>query len=115
MLRSFFALFSVRGHSIFMGACSSKEFMPSHMPGEREKCGIRISDCAVINHAPEGGFVVAYLKRALSYLHQAIGLTDTVASRALLSGEEIAAYRNDLFSVREEILQLMERFRRQTP
>jgi len=63
------------------------------------------------DHAPEGGFVVACLKRALTYLHKAIGLTDKVAAKSLVPEEELIAYRNDLFGIREAILQLMERYR----
>ena len=65
------------------------------------------------DHVPEGGFVVACLKRALGYLHKAIGFTDKVAAKSLVPADELTAYRNDLFSIREETLQLMERFRRQ--
>lgn len=64
------------------------------------------------DHIRDGGFVVASLKRALNYLHQAIGLVDTVAAKSLVDAGELAAFKTGLFGIREEILALMERFRK---
>jgi len=83
---------------------------------EAEMTGAKLAgglNSLAYDHAPEGGFVVACLKRALNYLHKAIGLTDKVAAKSLIPAEELTAYRNNLFGIREEILQLMERFRQQ--
>jgi hypothetical protein len=59
----------------------------------------------------EGGFVVASLKRALHVLHRSLGAADKVAGKAVLPAEEIQAFRNGLFDARQDILQLMERYR----
>ncbi len=61
--------------------------------------------------APEGGFVVACLKRALTYLHKAIGLADTPSVKSAAPAKELAHFRQDLFAIRTEILRLMERYR----
>lgn len=60
----------------------------------------------------EGAFVVAYLKRALSHLHAAQAALEKVASKNLLPTETVATTRAELFAIREEILMLMEEFRR---
>jgi hypothetical protein len=60
---------------------------------------------------PDGGFIVAYLKRALNYLHQALSASDRVTEKRLLPEADLTQYRADLFAIREEILRLMQRFR----
>jgi hypothetical protein len=59
----------------------------------------------------EGGFVVAALKRALNYLHASMAAAEKVAQKKLIDCERLDSFRRDLFSVREEILELMQRFR----
>jgi hypothetical protein len=59
----------------------------------------------------EGGFIVAALKRALTYLNASMSATDRVTQKRLIPGERIAAFRAELFRTREEILLLMQRFR----
>lgn len=59
----------------------------------------------------EGAFIVAYLKRALGYLHAAHAALEKVAPKNLLPAETVASTRAELFSVREEILRLMQEFR----
>jgi hypothetical protein len=59
----------------------------------------------------EGGFVVAALKRALKYLHASMAAAEKVAEKKLVDRERLDSFRNELFSVREEILGLMQRFR----
>ena len=57
------------------------------------------------------GFVVAYLKRALTYLHAALAAVSRVESKNLLPAGDLAAYRADLHAIRTEILALTKRFR----
>jgi phage-related tail protein len=44
-------------------------------------------------------------------LHRSLGAADKVAGKAVLPAEEIQAFRNGLFDARQDILQLMERYR----
>jgi hypothetical protein len=57
------------------------------------------------------GFIVAYLKRALTYLHAALAAVSRAEPRNLIPIEDLAAYRTDLHAIRTEILALMKRFR----
>ena len=59
----------------------------------------------------DGAFIVAALKRALNYLHQSMKAAEKVGSKKILPPERVECFRADLFSVREEILALMQRFR----
>lgn len=59
----------------------------------------------------KAAFTVAYLKRALDHLHQAQTGLETVAPRNLLPEKMIAEARQELFEIREGILQLMDDFR----
>ncbi len=61
----------------------------------------------------EGAFIVACLKRALNHLHAAQAGLEKVAPKNLVPAELVASTRNDLFALREDILRLMEEFRRQ--
>lgn len=60
-----------------------------------------------------GGFVVACLKRALDHLHKAQASLEAVAAKRLLPEEMAGWNRKELFEIREEILRLMQEFRRQ--
>jgi hypothetical protein len=60
----------------------------------------------------DGAFTVAYLKRALSHVHAAQAALEKVAPKNLLPAETVTATRAELFAIREEILRLMEEFRR---
>jgi len=60
----------------------------------------------------DAGFVVANLKRALQYLHQAIAAVGTVKAKNLLPIQDLSDYHAGLFALREEILALMKRFRK---
>jgi len=59
-------------------------------------------------------FTVAYLKRALNHLHKAQAALEAVAPRNLLPNELVGETRQQLFDIRETILQLMDDFRGQT-
>ena len=60
----------------------------------------------------DGAFVVACLKRALSHVHATHSALEKVAPKNLLPAELIASTRNELFQIREEILRLMDEFRK---
>lgn len=59
----------------------------------------------------EPGFLVAYLKRALKHLGQALTATSRVAAKSLLPEAEVAQLRNDLLVLRQEVLTLMQKYR----
>ena len=63
-------------------------------------------------HLRDGPFIVAYLKRALNYLHSAQAALEKVTCKALLPLVITNATRAELFGVREEILKLMQEFRK---
>ena len=60
----------------------------------------------------DGGFLVAALKRALSYLHEAIALAGKVAAKPLLPSDRLKDYEKNLFEIREEVLTLMTLYRK---
>lgn len=60
----------------------------------------------------EDGFLVAYLKRALKYLHETIKHCEQVQERQLIAPARQDRFKRDLFSIQEEILQLMEHHRK---
>jgi len=62
-------------------------------------------------HAPEYGFVVASLKRALPFLNDSIAATKKVQSKKLVEEARLNQFRKELFAVREGVLALMEKFR----
>lgn len=59
----------------------------------------------------DGGFVVALLKRALTYVHASMAAAEKVAAKKLLDADRLRAFRKEWFEIREEVLHLMERFR----
>ena len=59
----------------------------------------------------EPGFIVARLKRALVVLNRSLEAASKLQPKHLIPEEKLAAFRAELFAVREEILGLMERFR----
>jgi len=60
----------------------------------------------------DGAFVVATLKRALSHLHKAQEALAAVVAGRLLPPQLCESTRMEFFTVREEILRLMQEFRR---
>ena len=61
---------------------------------------------------PDGGFVVAYLKRALPFLNGALAAEAKVRAAGRLPADVLDRLQSDLFDIRAGILALMERFRR---
>jgi hypothetical protein len=65
-------------------------------------------------HGPhDGAFTVAYLKRALDHLHKAQAGLEAAAPKKLLPKKMVSEARKELFEIREGILKLMDKFRRQ--
>lgn len=61
----------------------------------------------------DAAFTVAYLKRALDHLHKAQGGLEAVAPKNLLPNEMIVEASDELFAIREGILDLMKELRGQ--
>jgi hypothetical protein len=77
--------------------------------------GVKISgalDHLGLEDETDNGFIIACLKRALSFLHLSIAASEKVSNKNLLPQSKIVEYRQILFEVREEILNLMNRFRK---
>jgi len=72
-----------------------------------------LNSLAYGRHLRDGPFTVAYLKRALNYLHTAQAALERVVNRRLLPKEITESVRADLFGIREDILKLMQEFRKQ--
>src|SRR6266850_576806 len=60
----------------------------------------------------DSAFIVAYLKRALNYLHAAQAALERVNAKNILPPDLNAVTRTELFGLREEILKLMQEFRK---
>jgi len=60
---------------------------------------------------PDGGFVVACLKRTLRHFGQAINATGIVSQKHLLPAASLKSFRDDFFGIRQEILTLMQHYR----
>ena len=59
----------------------------------------------------DNSFTVAYLKRALDHLHKAQAGLEGVAPKKLLPDKMVSEARQELFEIREGILELMNEFR----
>jgi hypothetical protein len=62
----------------------------------------------------EFGHVIARMKRALAFLHEAQAAHSRVVEKGLLAEEDSAKLIGELFAVRGEILALMEEFRKRS-
>jgi hypothetical protein len=70
-----------------------------------------LNDLAYGRNLYEPGFVVAYLKRALSHLHAAQEALSRSELTNTLPRPIVDRVRTELFTIRESILELMDRFR----
>lgn len=59
----------------------------------------------------EPAMVIASLKRVLEILNNTIAAADAVSEKRFLPAERFAYYRNELFAIREDILELMAQLR----
>jgi hypothetical protein len=57
------------------------------------------------------GMVIAWLKRILEILNKTIAAADSVRGKDFLPAERIAYFRNELFAIREEVLELIKELR----
>ncbi len=61
----------------------------------------------------DGGFVVACLKRSLPYINRSLVSADNVLRKGLLERNRLSYFRRRMLEVREEIIRLMSRYRKQ--
>lgn len=61
----------------------------------------------------DGGFVVACLKRSLPYINKALASSDSVSRKQLIEDDKLLYFRRRMLEVREEIIRLMSRFRKE--
>ena len=59
----------------------------------------------------EAAMVIAWLKRVLEILNKTMAAADAVSEKPFLPAERFAYHRNELFAIREEILELMIQLR----
>jgi hypothetical protein len=59
----------------------------------------------------DAAMVIAWLKRVLEILNKTIAAADAVSEKPFLPAERFTYYRNELFAIREEILELMTQLR----
>ena len=60
---------------------------------------------------PDGGFVVACLKRALKFLERSLAASEKVVDQELLDVETMQTFRAGLFEIRESMIDLMKHYR----
>ena len=77
------------------------------------KLGGALNSVARGHSCGDAAFTVACLKRALDHLHKTQAALEAVAPRELLPQLTIAEARQELFELRQEILKLMDEFRRE--
>ncbi len=61
-----------------------------------------------------GAFIVACLKRSLRCLHSSIDALAKVEGKALIDAARLNGYRKSLFAIRQDILELMNTYRKRT-
>jgi hypothetical protein len=59
----------------------------------------------------EAAMVIAWLKRVLEILNKTLAAADMVSQKRFLPAERFAYYKNELFAIREKILELMIQLR----
>jgi len=59
----------------------------------------------------DGGFIVAYLKRALKYFNETMAHYQKVQAEGRINPERLTRFRDDFCAIREEILRLMDKYR----
>lgn len=63
--------------------------------------------------APESGFTIASLKRALEVLHQALAAAGSLGPDTPFPAARLAYFRNELFAIREQVIALIATLREQ--
>ncbi len=64
-----------------------------------------------MDRPPDGGFIVAYLKRSLKYFNEAMQHVDNVRKENKADPARLSRFHDDLCGIREDILQLMDKYR----
>ncbi|MDD3277095.1 MAG: hypothetical protein PHP93_08615, partial [Kiritimatiellales bacterium] len=59
----------------------------------------------------DGGFIVAYLKRALKYFNETMEHYQKVQAEGRIDPERLTRFHDDFCAIREEILRLMDKYR----
>ncbi|MFC1451975.1 hypothetical protein ACFLSJ_01365 [Verrucomicrobiota bacterium] len=70
-------------------------------------------DGLAFDDEPEGGFVVACLKRALRFLNGSLAASQRAAGNGQADGAVLARFRDELLEIREEMLRIMSHYRDQ--
>jgi nitric oxide reductase large subunit len=78
------------------------------------KLGGALNGVASGHGCGDAAFTVACLKRALDHLHKTQAALEAVAPKELLPRQTIAEARQELFELRQEVLKLMDDFRRES-
>jgi hypothetical protein len=68
-------------------------------------------DSLAYDDDPDGGFVVACLKRSLGYFGQVITNLSIVSQKNLFAPAILQGFRDELFAIRQEVLRLMQQYR----
>jgi hypothetical protein len=76
------------------------------------KLGGALSGIARGSGHSDAAFTVACLKRALDHLHKTQAALEAIAPKEMLPNQTTLEARQELFELRQEILELMDRFRR---
>jgi hypothetical protein len=75
--------------------------------------GSKLAGALTVDYS-DPGLAVALLKRAMVYLNDCLKDLQTIADEYLIPESDIEAIRDRMFQFREEIINLMESFRRQS-
>ena len=68
-------------------------------------------DSLAYDSDPDGGFIVACLKRALQSFALTIKALGSIAQQNLLPAANVSSFKEELFAIRQEILRLMQHYR----
>lgn len=68
-------------------------------------------DSLAYDDEPDGGFIVACLKRTLKGFDQVMTYLNLVSQKNLVSVDELQAFRDEMFAIRQEMINLMHYYR----
>jgi hypothetical protein len=68
-------------------------------------------DSLAYDHDPDGGFIVACLKRSLRSFDLTMKSIGSVAKHNIIPAKRISIFRDELFAIRQDILRLMQHYR----
>jgi hypothetical protein len=70
-------------------------------------------DSLAYDREPDGGFIVACLKRSLRAFDLTMKSMGSVAKQNTIPSKQLTIFKDELFTIRQEILRLMQRYRNQ--